>query len=544
MEQKRLIIALILSVVVIAIYQRYFYKPAYYAPSSAQTTQHNLESLQDITARMMPQQNDEDASTSIVANETDYILENDNLIITCSNINGCIKKIQLKKYNEADTNQPLLLTENNKNWPGLMSLIQTDNATMFDARPNLYNCVISKNKIVFNSSFDGIYVEKEYSVNEKNSDVINISIKLNNPANKPIDFNKLGVVLTNRIDQTGVMTPRYSRLTILTSVKKHVYNLIFKKTKDIIEQTYWIGLSNKYFTFLVKPNDISQQAMLQQVSINREKDNYPVVVATDFLKPTYNQTEYVMKFKAYAGPTKPNIIAQALDIKEYEVADSGFLKIINDSISAILATCYKITKNWGVAIIILSLLINLMFFPLTKQSLVAMKKIQALQPELELLKERNKSNPQKLNKEMIEFWQKNKVNPFSGCLPLVVQLPIFFALYNVFMKNIELRNASFLWMKDLASPDIVSVPFISGVSIHLLPILMAIIMFIQQKIAQPATATSNPSQFNQQKFLAIFFPIFLGFVLYGFPSGLVLYWATSTLFNLLEQVYITRRVKI
>ena len=158
---------------------------------------------------------------------------------------------------------------------------------------------------------------------------------------------------------------------------------------------------------------------------------------------------------------------------------------------------------------------------------------------MEALRKAHKNDAQKLNREVMELYKKYKINPMSGCLPMILQMPIFFALYQVLMRSIELRGAPFLWIKDLSQPDrliMFKTPILLlGGELNLLPILMAIAMFFQQKLSTPANAGADDQIVQQQKMMAVMMPILFGFLFYRLPSGLVMYWLTNTLLTVAEQ---------
>jgi YidC/Oxa1 family membrane protein insertase len=227
-----------------------------------------------------------------------------------------------------------------------------------------------------------------------------------------------------------------------------------------------------------------------------------------------------------------------MEIKELEKIDPDFIKALNfgflTSISLILLSIlqffYSIFHSYGVSILFLTFCINLFLYPLTFKSLKSMQKLQELQPHIEKIKQENKDNPHKLNKEIMELYRRYKVNPMGGCLPMVLQMPVFIALYNTLSRSVELKNAPFLWIKDLSMPDAffhlgANIPLL-GSTINLLPILMIGAMILQQKISQ---STTGSTQSEQQKLIANIMPVMFGFIFYSLPSGLVLYWLTSTL---------------
>jgi YidC/Oxa1 family membrane protein insertase len=192
--------------------------------------------------------------------------------------------------------------------------------------------------------------------------------------------------------------------------------------------------------------------------------------------------------------------------------------------------------NYGVVIILLSALTKLLFWPLTQKSFKSMREMQKLQPAMADLKEKYKNDPQKLNKAMMELYRERGVNPLGGCFPMLLQMPVFIALFNVLRTTIELRQAPFmLWMDDLSSPDVIatmpfSLPFI-GNDLSLLPILMGVAMFVQQKMQ-----STDP----KQAALTYMMPIFFTFLFFRFPSGLVLYWLVNNLLTIGHQYLISR----
>jgi YidC/Oxa1 family membrane protein insertase len=210
----------------------------------------------------------------------------------------------------------------------------------------------------------------------------------------------------------------------------------------------------------------------------------------------------------------------------------------------LLKMFHKAIPNWGVAIILLTLLIRVAMHPLSRKSQVAMAKMQKLQPHIKKLQEKHKGDKQKLGQEQMKLMKEHGANPMGGCLPLLIQLPIFFALYRALSVSLDLRHAPFaFWIDNLSQPDHllflgVSLPLV-GPWLNLLPILMAASMFVQQKMS-PKPATPEAEQ--QAKIMGIFMPIFMGVILYNFASGLNLYILTSTLAGSFESWLIRRHL--
>jgi YidC/Oxa1 family membrane protein insertase len=192
--------------------------------------------------------------------------------------------------------------------------------------------------------------------------------------------------------------------------------------------------------------------------------------------------------------------------------------------------------NYGLVIILLSALTKVLFWPLTQKSFKSMRDMQKLQPKLAALKEKYKDDAQRLNKAMMELYREHGVNPVGGCLPMLLQMPVFISLFNVLSKTIELRRAGFVWwINDLSAPDVVarlpfSLPFI-GNAVSVLPILMGIAMFLQQKMS-----TTDPKQAAMTYLLPVVFTV----MFFRFPSGLVLYWLVNNVLTIGHQYLMAR----
>jgi YidC/Oxa1 family membrane protein insertase len=232
-----------------------------------------------------------------------------------------------------------------------------------------------------------------------------------------------------------------------------------------------------------------------------------------------------LETRLYAGPKLVRTLertAPGLDL----TVDYGALTIFAKPIFWLLEQFHKIFNNWGWAIILVTLSLKALFFRLSAASYRSMAKMRQLQPKLQELKERYGTNKQELNMKMMEMYKKEKVNPLGGCLPIVVQIPVFIALYWVLIETVEMRQAPFLgWIQDLSAKD----PY------FILPAIMGVSMFIQQKLSPP------PSDPVQAKIMQFFPLIFTGFFAF-FPSGLVLYWVVNNLLSILQQWYINKTI--
>jgi len=205
---------------------------------------------------------------------------------------------------------------------------------------------------------------------------------------------------------------------------------------------------------------------------------------------------------------------------------------------------HKVIKNWGLCIILTAVLLYLAMYPLTIKSLVSMKKMQALQPQIAKIRDQNKNNPQKLQQETMELYKVNKINPLGGCLPVFLQMPFFIGIYQVLWRTVSFKGATFLWIKDLSEPDrLLRLPVvfpIVGQNINILPLIMVVIMFFQQKITNKNMVVSDPMQESQQKMMLIVFPVMLGFMFYNIASGLSLYFIVFYVLSTLTQLKMSK----
>lgn len=234
------------------------------------------------------------------------------------------------------------------------------------------------------------------------------------------------------------------------------------------------------------------------------------------------QGEY--RWEIYLGPKIPENLA-AVEPTAKGVIDYGTFGVIAVPILKVMNFTHRFTGNYGLDIVLLAILLKLLFLPLTVKSQRAMKEMQKLGPEIKRLQQRYKDDRERLNRELMELYRRRKINPFSGCLPLLLQLPVFFALYRALLVSIELRHAPFiLWIRDLSDKD----------PTYITPLLMGATMWLQQKMVTPE---GDP---HQQKIMT-FMPLIFTVLFLTFPSGLVLYWLTTNVLGILHQLYENRR---
>ena len=232
----------------------------------------------------------------------------------------------------------------------------------------------------------------------------------------------------------------------------------------------------------------------------------------------------------------------------HEIADStGFLAPLEKLLKWLLQMFYRIIPNYGVAIILLTVLVKVVLFPLTKKSSESTLRMQTLSPKIKEIQAKHKENPQKMNAEMAEFYKKEGYNPLSGCLPMLLQIPIFFAMYNLFNSHFDLRGAVFIpgWIPDLSVPESIydfpdnfALPLLGWTALRLLPFIYVGSQLLYGKVTQVPGQQGN----TQMKIMLYAMPIVFFFVLYDVPSGLLIYWIMSNLLTMVQQVAINKYI--
>ena len=284
----------------------------------------------------------------------------------------------------------------------------------------------------------------------------------------------------------------------------------------------WIAIIQHYFVSAWVPN--IDETHLYQTSINN-RGHYIIGLAS----PTLTVEPYDKKTvssQLYLGPKLQDDLEALSDGLNLSV-DYGFLFFISDILFTTMKYIHSVVHNWGVAIILLTVLVKAIFFPLSAASFKSMANMRRVQPDLLRIREQYAEDKQRLSQEMMALYKKEKINPLGGCLPMIVQMPVFIALYWSLMESVELRHADFaLWINDLSVMD----PY------FVLPLLMGASMFFQQSLNP---APPDPMQAKVMKFMPVIFTFFFLF----FPSGLVLYWLTNNVLSISQQWFITKRIE-
>ena len=350
--------------------------------------------------------------------------------------------------------------------------------------------------------------------------------------------------------------PRFEKLDNRYDYRQYVTYINGKrknaKANEVIDnRPAWAAISGKYFTFIAIP-------YLAQYSVTfseNAENGVPSTSRFNIVRPAVNTPRVTDTYRFYLGPKTQEALAiyntgrnefGLKDTSLIEVASSrGVLAPLERLLKWLLLVFYGIVPNYGVAIILLTLLVKILFFPLTKKGSDATFRMQALAPKIKELQEKHKGNPQKLNAEMAAFYQKEGYNPISGCLPMLLQIPIFFAMYNLFNNHFDLRGAMFIpgWIPDLSVPESIvnfpdgfRLPLLGWTALRALPFIYVGSQLIYGKVTQMPGQQSNA----QMKMMLYVMPIVFFFILYDVPSGLLIYWIFSNILTMVQQVIINK----
>ena len=531
-NEKRLFLAIGLSVLVILGYQAYMKK--HVKPYHIQKKDDTVV-LAEQTSRVKekPIQLEQRPVAAEKVSENAVTIDTDVFTAVLTDYAAAIKELYLMEFLDKNGN-PTLLTGPVTGAPSLLAIEEGPVAQRRDWK------VVNKSsmRVAYKSIASGIEVIKSYHF-YNNKYLIELEIAIRNTTNNEKQISYIldsGVVAANN----GYLDSRYLGADILIGDKVLRKRPSGKTLADGIRvpgAPAWVSTHDRYFSFVLKPEQREEGAIVRSSA----KKNIWSGITSGAIILAPNQT-ITRNYIQYAGPSDIEAISE-LGATAEKVISYGFFHIVAKVLFKGLRILYHVTGNYGVSIILLSLIISLLMMPLTKKSLHSMKAMQKIQPETEQIRKAYSDNPQKMNKEIMELYKKHKINPVGGCLPMLLQLPIFMSLYQVLLRSVALRGAHFLWIKDLAGPDAAftipqKLPLI-GSNINILPILMAVAMWAQQKMSQGGGKEVS----EQQKMMSTIMPVMFGFIFYNMPSGLVLYWFTNTLFMLLIQEVVLKARK-
>ena len=543
--EKRLLLAFVLSLAVFigwGAFMAQFQPP----PVKTMDTNRNLEkplvpsSDQNHTIPVAPSSQAGSQSAAIPAsklrnpypgNEKEVQIESGEIHYIFSNKGGVLKQILLPRFKN-DNGDVINLIKNPDNLTAALSL-KSDDPEITSILQNAYYEPSTTSLFLSESSPEGVLtftlkhksgleVFREFKF-RFNDYMMEIKTRITAPplANKNLQYKiVLGPGMGGNISsQTDYIV--FSGATVFNNNER-----IEHPPEDLNATVYhrgemkWVAFQNKYFGSALVPLQGSKAGI-----VFKEKDQ--VFVGLEYESV---QSAATASHLFYAGTKELEILEgkgnHLVRMIDYGWFGNKFAFLVKPLLK-VLAYFYGLTQNYGWAIIFLTLIIKLLFFPLTHKSFKSMKGMQKIQPYVKIIQERNKDDRQKMNAELLELYKKHKVNPVGGCLPMLLQIPVFIALYHALFFSIELRGAPFIgWITDLSVQD----PY------YVTPVLMGITMFLQQKM------TPSVGDPMQQKIM-MFLPIVFTFLFISFPAGLVIYWTVNNMLTISQQYYIYKVLK-
>ena len=555
MDTKNIIAAISLSAAVIILYGLFF------APSTQNSKKinddRNILSQNSEAPKLEIEENIIELSRDDALNRTERVeFENENIKGSISLVGGIIDDLIFKKYTETlDGKEKVVFLNpkslnngffvetgwvtNNKNinLPNSKTLWKLKNQTKL--APN------NPIKLIWTNDKDIIF-EKKISID--NQYLFTVEQTITNKSDNTYNFYPYGQIIRNKAPEvTGFYILHEGLIGVFDDqLVEEDYKDIRKKNSSFNSQNGWLGITDKYFAATVIP-DANKEF--------RSDFDFKERFRASFIynKPTEiraNETK-TDKIKVVIPAKEVDVIdgyAETENINKFDlVIDFGWFYFIVKPLFFAIQYFFEISGNFGIAIILITVCIRLAFFPLANMSFRSMAKMKVLQPEMTRLKELHKEDKMKLQQAMMALYKKEKVNPLSGCLPILLQIPFFFAIYKMLYISIEMRHQPFYgWIKDLSDRDPTTIFNLFGLipwdppsflMIGALPCLMGITMYLQQKL------NPTPPDPIQAK-IFMFFPLFLTIILAPFASGLVLYWTANNILTMAQQVVIMRRTTV
>ena len=549
-EQKNLLLAIVASLIILLIFQYLF-------PTERKMIEENVEAENQI--KEVPQEKILDREEIVKNNKRIYFSESSRIKGSISLIGARFDDVILKDYKDTikpESKQVTLLSPNNTlnpyfvelgwmsqeniNLPNKNSEWQLIEGKELGPENHITIKWVSPEGIEF---FRKIEVDKDY--------LITVEQKVTNVSNKDISLTQYG-----RINRTG--TPKTSGFYILHEGPIAVLNerlieidyddIIEEGSKSIISKGGWVGITDKYWLAALIPDQRSRiEGGFKAVLKNIER--YQAQYTSNEIVLEKGETASV-KSNVFIGAKEVDLLdkySNQLSIEMFDRAvDFGWFYVITKPLFLLLHKLSDLLGNVGLSILALTVLIRILLFPLANKSFKSMSKMKILTPKMTEIRERYKTDKLKMQQEIMALYKSEKVNPLSGCLPILIQIPIFFALYKVLFVTLETRHAPFYgWVKDLSAPDPTTIFNLFGLfnfmppsflMIGAWPLLMALTMYLQQKLNP---APPDPLQAKIMSFL----PLMFLFLFATFPAGLVIYWTWNNILSIGQQWIIMKKTK-
>ena len=561
MENRNVIIAVILSTAILIGWSMYFENPDE-AQRKRLEIQGKTETQTNIQKPETPQTTKANPTKAISRGEA--LKEGDRVSIENSNLAGSISlrgaiidDIVLKNYRETlDKNsKPIVVLSPKKSdegyfvesgWATTKSDIKVpDNNSIWQIKDGKKLTPTTPVTLEWNNR-EGIIFSKKIEVDNKY--LFKITETIRNEKNKTIELFHYSQITKNTKPTTENFYILHEGLigVVDKNLKEETYSTIEKEKKTYVGKSGWFGITDKYWMSAIIPE--SGKSFKGEYSFaNSYKANF--IISEPTIANPQKSTSATLKIFIGAKEVYPiDNYTEIEKIDRFDLSiDWGWFYFITKPLFFVIDYIFKIVGNFGLAIIILTLIVRILFFPLNNYSFKSMAKMKVLQPETLRIKELYKDDVKRTQQEMMALYKREKVNPLSGCLPILIQIPIFFAVYKMLFVTLEMRHAPFFgWIKDLSAADPTTIFNLFGLipwnppsflMIGVWPILMGITMYFQMKL------NPTPPDPIQAKIFA-FFPLIMTVMLATFPSGLVVYWTVSNVLTMAQQYYIMKKTTV
>lgn len=565
-DLKNLFFAILLSTVTLIGWQ-YFYE----SPRKAKldNIRENIEASRAKNKERMANK----ARQNLLNNEASTSEVVDNIIIDTSKLGGTISlkglrfdDLYLKSYRQAlDKDSPLVQLFSNKGSKAYFAefgWIKESSEQDFEvpSKNSIWRCdhlKLNENNPIncrWNSAGEDIYYHVKISIDENYLFTINQMVE--NKSSSSIDISNYGRIYKAVAEPKQFAILHEGAIGVFADILKEVtYEDLSKNRQEIFNNTKgsWAGFTNKYWLSALIPDHNSPSKTHFLATSTAEGELSHDMFNVNFISQDVNLAPGEMHKSVqhlFAGAKEEKLLEHYAKENNFSLFDRaidyGIFYFITKPLLWLISYFYSIMGNFGLAIMLVTLTLKLLMYPLANKSFISMNKMKTLQPKIEQIKNKYPEDKVKFNQEIMELYKKERVNPAAGCLPLLIQIPLFFSLYKVIFISIEMRHAPFYgWIKDLSAADPTSIWNLFGLlpwghlgtlDIGIWPLIMGLTMFIQQKLS-PAPA--DPVQANVMKFM----PLVLMVMLYSLPSGLMIYWSFSNILSILQQYMIGKTNK-
>ncbi len=498
-----------------------------------------------------------DPTKNILKPEQTAILENDVLNMVVSSYGGTISRATLKKYRSTieKNSSPLEMDFTSRKalaYQGIPECTENDSFTLIQT---------DKNTVFFEKeTSEGLRLKRKVSLGK--GYVITVQDVLSNEqtGSIPLSAYKVQLGSMHKLEGTSVYGQLELGVDTLSpggeKVKywgKKLSGWIKASNEGVIHQKLdkhidWVAAKNKYFVQTLTPDSGAENCTVYAIKQSDTGTLHEVSASLEFPSMVLAREPFSREFIYYVGPKKLSELKK-LKMHQSRIMDLGWLTWVSEHLLTALNFLHDHIwpYNYGLAIMFLTLIIKIVFWPITHKGTESMRRMQELSPFMQELNKKYKDSPQKKQQEIMRLYKEHKVNPLGGCIPMVVQIPVFIGLFYVLRSAIELRFASFLWIKDLSEPERLipfgfEIPLLGWDALNILPILMAVTMVVQQKVAPMSSPGTGDSQQQQmQQTMMKIMPVMMLFFLYNFASGLALYWTTQNVLMIAQQLIHKKR---